>query len=213
MSKTNVFARNIALAGSFTLLLASSAFAQSGYYGRGDDYGRGEYSAGRGFANRVVEGTIASAEQTRFGERIRLTSGMDLVVPNDVLATNQGQRYQTSLLQPGDTVRMTVFSRAGDGRDARVRSFEIIRSASYGRGNRDWNGSYDNRSLAGTVVSFDRRDGVLVLQTDSGRTMNVSLQSYDGRLRRGDRVSISGRMDRDRGTFIAAGVRVDSNRY
>ncbi len=201
MFKTNVFARNIALAGTFTLLLASSAFAQSGYYGRG------EYSADRGFANRIVEGTIASAEQTRFGEHIRLTSGMDLVVPNSVLATNQGRRYQTSLLQPGDVVRMSVFSREGDGRDARVRSFEFLRS-----GNGYRNDGYNNdRSLSGTVVSFDRREGMLVLQTDSGRTLNVSLQSYDGRLHRGDRISVSGRMDRDRGTFIAAGVRLDGN--
>jgi ribosomal protein S1 len=200
MFKTNVFARNIALAGAVTLLLASSAFAQSGYYGRG------EYSADRDFANRVVEGTIASAEQTRFGEHIRLTSGMDLVVPNSVLATNQGRRYQTSLLQPGDMVRMSVFSREGDGRDARVRSFELLRS---GNGYRN-NGYNNDRSLSGTVVSFDRRDGVLVLQTDGGRTINVDLQSYDGRLHRGDRVNISGRMDRDRGTFVAAGVRVDN---
>ena len=206
MFKTNVFARNIALAGTFTLLLASSAFAQSGYYG---GYGRGEYSADRGFANRIVEGTIAFAEQTRFGEHIRLTSGMDLVVPNSVLATNQGRRYQTSLLQPGDVVRMAVFSREGDGRDARVRSFELLRSGTgYG------NGYYNNRNLTCTVLSFDRRDGVLVMQTDSGRTINVDLQSYDGRLRRGDRVSVTGRMDRDRGTFVAAGVRVDAtNRY
>ena len=198
MNKTNIFARNIALAGAVTLLLASSAFAQNGY-------GRGEYSADRGFANRIVEGTIASAEQTRFGEHIRMTSGMDLVVPNSVLATSQGQRYQISLLQPGDFVRMTVFSREGDGRDARVRSFEFLRS-----GNGYRNNGYNERSLSGTVLSFDRRNNMLVLTTDNGRTMNVDVRSYDGRFRRGDRVSVSGRMDRDRGTFVAAGVRIDN---
>lgn len=200
MIKTNVFARNIALAGAVTLLLASSAFAQSGYYGRG------EYSADRGFANRVVEGTIASAEQTRFGEHIRMTSGMDLVVPNSVLATNQGQRYQISLLQPGDVVRMSVFSREGDGRDAKVRSFELLRPAN---GYRDNNG-YNERNLNGTVVSFSGREGLMVLQTDSGRTINVDVRAYDGRrFRRGDRVSVSGRMDRGRGTFVAAGIRIN----
>ena len=72
------------------------------------------------------------------------------------------------------------------------------------------NGYNNERSLSGTVVSFDRRDGVLVLQTEGGRMINVDLQSYDGRLHRGDRVSVSGRMDRDRATFVAAGVRVDN---
>ena len=200
MFKTNVFARNIALAGAVTLLLASSAFAQS------DNDGRGERSADRDFTNRVVEGTILSAEQTRFGEHIRLTSDMDLVVPNSVLATTQGRRYQISLLQPGDVVRMTVSSRESDGRDTRVRSFELLRS---GNGNRDNDGYNNERNLNGTVVSFDRRGGVMVLQTDSSRTINVDVRSYDGRrFRRGDRVSVSGRMDRDRGTFVAAGVRI-----
>jgi hypothetical protein len=202
MFKTNVFARNMALAGAVTLLLASSAFAQYGGY-----YPRNEHSADRGFANRIVEGTIASVEPGRFGERIRLTNGMDLIVPNSVIATNQGRRYQTSLLQPGDVVRMTVFSREGDGRDARVRSFELLRSGNgYGNG---YGGGYNQRSLTGTVVSFDRRNNVLVLQTDNGRMVNVDVQSYEGRFRRGDRVSVSGRMDRNSGSFIAAGVRVE----
>ena len=205
MFKTNVFARNIALAGAVTLLLASSAFAQS------DNYGRGERSSGRDFANRVVEGTVASVAPGRNGERIRLTSGMDLIVPNSVLATNQGRRYQMSLLQPGDVVRMNVYSREGDGRDAQVRSFEFLRGGNGDRdNNRDNNGYNNDRNLNGTVVSFDRRNNMLVLQTDSGRTINVDVRSYDGRFRRGDRVSVSGRMDRDRGTFIAAGVRVDN---
>jgi len=190
MNKTNIFARNIALAGVVTLLLASSAFAQNGYYPRSN------YAADRGFANRIVEGTVASAEPARSGERIRLTNGMDLVIPNSVIATNQGRRYQTSLLQPGDVVRMTVFSREGDGRDARVRSFELLRSGGgYGNG-------YNERSLNGTVVSVDRRNNTLVLQTDNGRTVNVDFQSYDGRIRRGDRVSVTGRMDRNSGQAV-----------
>jgi hypothetical protein len=185
-------------AGALPLLLASPAFAQYGYQGRYD-------RVDNGYANRVVEGTVASAVQTQYGERIRLTSGMDLVIPNSVIATNQGRRYQTSLLRPGDLVRMEVFSRPGDGRDARVRSFELVRSG----GNYYNNGYNAGRDLTGTVVSFDRRDNVMVLQTDSGRTINVDVSNYSGRFRRGDRVSVSGRMDRDRGSFVAVGV----NRY
>ncbi len=194
---TKIFIRNLAFAGAVPLLLASSAFAQGRYY---------EPAAARGYANRVVEGTVAAAETARGGERIRLTNGMDLVVPNSVLATNQGRPYQMNLLQPGDVVRMTVFSREGDGRDARVRSFEFLRAGT-GYGN-----DYSNaRSLNGTVLSYNRRNNVLVLQTDRGRTVNVALSSYVGRVRRGDRVSVTGRMDRDAGSFIATGVQV--NRY
>jgi|KBSMisStandDraft_5_1062788.scaffolds.fasta_scaffold181554_2 hypothetical protein len=195
---TKIFIRNLAFAGAVPLLLASSAFAQEGYY---------RPVAARGYANRVVEGTVAAVEPARNGERIRLTNGMDLVVPNSVLATNQGRPYQMNLLRPGDVVRMTVFSREGDGRDARVRSFEFLRGGTgYGDDN-----YYNARSLNGTVLSFDRRNNVLVLQTDRGRTINVSVNSYGGRIRRGDRVSVTGRMDRDAGTFVAAGVQV--NRY
>jgi ribosomal protein S1 len=199
MFNTKVFTRNVALAGAVTLLLASSAFAQNGYYPRSNDR-----AANRGYANRVVEGTVASVAPARNGERIRLTNGMDLIVPNSVISMNQGRRYQTSLLQPGDVVRMTVYSREGDGRDAQVRAFELLRSSAGYNGN----GYNNDRSLTGTVVSFDRRNNVLVLQTERGRTVNVDVRSYDGRFRRGDRVSISGRMDRDSGTFIAVGVRV-----
>jgi hypothetical protein len=196
-------ARNIVFAGALPLLLAAPAFAQYGYQGRYDRI------VDNGYANRVVEGTVASAVQTQYGERIRLTSGMDLVVPNSVIATNQGRRYQTSLLRPGDLVRMEVFSRPGDGRDARVRSFELIRSGGDYYNNRYSNGYVNGRNLTGTVVSFDRRDNMMVLQTDSGRTINVDVSNYSGRFHRGDRVSVSGRMDRDRGSFIALGV----NRY
>jgi hypothetical protein len=194
MFRTKVFIRNLALAGAVPLLLASSALAQN-------EYGS---AAGRGYANRVVEGTVASVAPARNGERIRLTNGMDLVVPNSVIATNQGRRYQTSLLQPGDVVRMTVYSREGDGRDARVRSFEYLRP-----GGGDFN---NDRSLAGTVMSFDPRSSMLVLQTDSGRTINVDARSYGGRrIRRGDRISISGRMDRESGNFIAVGIQLSGN--
>jgi hypothetical protein len=195
---TKIFIRNLAFAGAVPLLLASSAFAQGRYY---------EPAAARGYANRVVEGTVAAAEPARNGERIRLTNGMDLVVPNSVLATNQGRPYQMNLLQPGDTVRMTVFSREGDGRDARVRSFEFLRSgAGYGNGNGN-NSYYNDRSLTGTVLSYDRRNSVLVLQTDRGRTVNVTVGSYGGRVRRGDRISVTGRMNA--GSFIATGVQVN----
>jgi hypothetical protein len=191
-------ARKIVLAGAFPLLLASSVFAQD-YYPRTDQ----PVVTGQGFANRMVEGTVASVAPGRFGERIRLTNGMDLVVPQSVIPTNQGRRYQMSMLQPGDVVRMAVWSREGDGRDARVRSVELLRSGGLN--------NYD-RGLTGTVVSFDRRNSVLVMQTDSGRTFNVSLVNNDTRFRRGDRISVTGRMDRGNGVFVADGVRVN-NRY
>lgn len=199
MPNSRNVARKIVLAGAFPLLLASSVLAQD-YYPRTDQ----PVVTSRGFANRMVEGTVASVAPTRNGERIRLTSGMDLVVPNSIIPTNQGRSYQMSMLQPGDVVRMAVWSREGDGRDARVRSFELLRSGGVYNNDRGF-----DRSVSGTVVSFDRRNSALVMQTDNGRTFNVSLVNNDTRLHRGDRISVTGRMDRGNGVFIAADVRVN----
>ncbi|HXH91518.1 MAG TPA: hypothetical protein VNN25_08055 [Thermoanaerobaculia bacterium] len=200
MFSTKILSRNMALAGAFTFLLGSSAFAQYGSY-------PGTYrAADRGYANRVVEGTVASVAVARYGERIRLTNGMDLVVPNSVTAVNQGRRYGAATLLPGDVVRMTVYSREGDGRDARVLSFELLQSNS--------NSYFGNdRRMSGTIVSFDRRNRSMVVQTDRGRTVSVDLSTYNGRMswdtfRRGDRVSITGRMDR--GNVFVEDIRVDN---
>jgi phage baseplate assembly protein gpV len=201
MFNPKTLARNLALAGALPLLVASSAFAQYGSYQRTDNH----YD--HAYANRTVDGTVASVWVDRNGgQHVRLTSGMDVVVPNSVTAMNEGRRYQASMLQPGDVVRLNVFSRQGDGRDAQVRSVELLdRSA-----NRRMSG-YNDRLVNGTVVSFDRRANVMVVQTDNGRTMNVDLNSYRATnnrnwYRRGERVSITGRMNRG-GSFIADGVR------
>jgi hypothetical protein len=201
MFSTKILSRNMALAGAFTFLLGSSAFAQYGSY-------PGTYhAADRGYANRVVEGTVASVAVARYGERIRLTNGMDLVVPNSVTAVNQGRRYGAATLLPGDVVRMTVYSREGDGRDARVLSFELLQSNS--------NSYFGNdRRMSGTIVSFDRRNRSMVVQTDRGRTVSVDLSTYNGRMgwdtfHRGDRVSITGRMDR--GSVFVEDIRVDNH--
>jgi hypothetical protein len=215
MLKTKVFARTIALAGALPLLAASSAFAQYGTY-------PGTYrAANRGYANRVVEGTVASVAVARNGgEHVRLTNGMDVVVPPSITSNYQNRRYQASMLVPGDVVRLNVYSREGDGRDAQVRSMEILsrygnngygnngnRNNGYRNGNNGNNG-YNDRLISGTVVSYDRRGNMAVVQTDNGRTINVNVNAYGGRnaFRRGDRVNISGRMNG--GTFVADGVRV-----
>jgi hypothetical protein len=202
MFSTKILSRNMALAGAFTFLLGSSAFAQ---YGSDP----GTYRAAeRGYANRVVEGTVASVAVARNGERIRLTNGMDLVVPNSISGVNQGRRYGAATLLPGDVVRLTVYSREGDGRDARVLGFELLQSNS--------NNSYfgNDRRMSGTIVSFDRRNRSMIVQTDRGRTVSVDLSTYNGRMgwdtfRRGNRVSITGRMDR--GTVMVEDIRVDNN--
>jgi hypothetical protein len=207
MLKTKVFARTIALAGALPLLVASSAFAQYGTY-------PGTYrAANRGYANRVVEGTVASVAVARNGgEHVRLTNGMDVVVPPSITSNYQNRRYQASMLVPGDVVRLNVYSREGDGRDAQVRSMEIMsRYGNNGYGNngyRNGNNGYNDRLISGTVVSYDRRGNMAVVQTDNGRTINVNVNVYGGRnnFRRGDRVNISGRMNG--GTFVADGVRV-----
>jgi hypothetical protein len=210
MFNTKRFARNIALAGALPLLVASSAFAQYGSY-------PGTYrTANRGYANRTVEGTVASVAVARNGgEHVRLTNGMDVVVPASITGMYQNRRYQAAMLVPGDVVRLNVYSREGDGRDAQVRSMEILsRYSNNGYGNnrnngyRNGNNGYNDRLITGTIVSYDRRSNLAVIQTDNGRTVNVNVNAYGGRnaFRRGDRVNISGRMDR--GTFIADGVRV-----
>ncbi len=202
MSNTKILSRNMVLAGAITFLLGSSAFAQ---YGSNPGPDR---SADRGYANRVVEGTVASVAVARNGQRIRMTNGMDLFVPNSITAQNQGRRYGAATLLPGDVVRMTVYSREGDGRDARVLGFELLQSNS--------NNSYfgNDRRMSGTIVSFDRRNRSMVVQTDRGRTVSVDLSAYNGRMgwdtfRRGNRVSITGRMDR--GTVMVEDIRVDNN--
>src|SRR5664279_375658 len=124
MFSTKILTRNMALAGAVTFLLGSSAFAQ---YGSNPGPDR---AADRGYANRVVEGTVASVAVARNGERIRMTNGMDLFVPNSITGVNQGRRYGAATLLPGDVVRLTVYSREGDGRDARVLGFELLQSNS-----------------------------------------------------------------------------------
>jgi hypothetical protein len=211
MFNTKRFARNMALAGALPFLVASSAFAQYGG-------NQGTYrTANRGYANRTVEGTVASVAVARNGgEHVRLTNGMDVVVPPSITGMYQNRRYQAAMLVPGDVVRLNVYSRQGDGRDAQVRSMEILsrysnngygnnRNNGYRNGNNGNNG-YNERQITGTIVSYDRRSNLAVIQTDNGRTVNVNVNAYSGRFRRGDRVNISGRMDR--GTFIADGVRV-----
>lgn len=223
MLNTKVLARTIALAGALPLVVASSAFAQYGSY-------PGTYrTANRGYANRTVEGTVASVAVARNGgEHVRLTNGMDVVVPPSITGMYQNRRYQAAMLVPGDVVRLNVYSREGDGRDAQVRSMEILsrydtngygrngnngygRNGNNGYGRNGNNGygrsnGYNDRLISGTIVSFDRRSNLAVVQTDSGRTINVDTNAYNGRFRRGDRVNISGRMNS--GTFVADGVRV-----
>jgi hypothetical protein len=204
MLNLKTLARNIAVAGALPLLVASSAFAQNRSY-------PGTYrAASRGYANRTVQGTVASVAVARNGEHVRLTNGMDLVVPNSITGMYQNRRYQAAMLLPGDVVRMNVYSREGDGRDAQVRSLEILSRYSNNNGYRNGNGrnGYNDRLIAGTVVSYDRRSNLAVVQTDNGRTVNVDVNVYGGRntFRRGDRVNISGRMNG--GTFVADGVRI-----
>jgi hypothetical protein len=139
---------------------------------------------------------------------------MDVVVPASITGMYQNRRYQAAMLVPGDVVRLNVYSREGDGRDAQVRSMEILSryDNNYGRngnnGYRNGNNGWNDRLITGTVVSYDRRSNLAVIQTDNGRTVNVNVNAYGGRnaFRRGDRVNISGRMDR--GTFVADGVRI-----
>jgi len=209
MFNPKVLARNIALAGALPLLVASSAFAQYGS-------NQGTYrTANRGYANRVVEGTVASVAAARNGgEHVRLTNGMDLVVPPSITGMYQSRRYQAAMLLPGDVVRMNVYSREGDGRDAQVRSMEILSrydngNNGYRNGNNGYRNGNNERLISGTVVSYDRRSNIAVVQTDNGRNITVDVNSYGGSrnaFRRGDHVNISGRMNR--GTFVADGVRI-----
>jgi hypothetical protein len=206
MFNTKVLARSIAISAALPILVASSAFAQNRSY-------PGTYrAANRGYANRIVEGTVASVAPARNGgEHVRLTNGMDLVVPPSITGMYQSRRYQAAMLLPGDVVRMAVYSREGDGRDAQVRSMEILSRYENNydrRGNNGYRNGYNERLIVGTVVSYDRRSDLAIVQTDGGRNVTVDMNVYGGRnaVRRGDRVSISGRMNR--GTFVADGVRI-----
>ena len=99
---------------------------------------------------------------------------MDLVVPPSITGMYQNRRYQAAMLVPGDVVRMNVYSREGDGRDAQVRSMEILSryENNYGRnGNNGYRNGYNERLITGTVVSYDRRSNLAIVQTDNGRTV------------------------------------------
>jgi len=202
MNVTKTLARNIAFAGAVALMLSSSAFAQNRSYP--GTYG--QQWGDRGFANRNVEGTVASVVHFRAGDRVRLTSGMELFVPSSITSMNEGRRFGASSLQPGDVVRMNVYSREGDGRDAQVRSIELVRSG-FAFGN-------DHR-MSGTIITLDRRGRSMLLRTDSGRTVAVDFSAYAGRgeaspwtFHRGDRISVSGRFERGSGNVVADDIRL-----
>jgi uncharacterized protein YdeI (BOF family) len=194
MTRMSSMTRTLGSAVALTFLLGAPVFAQTRGYSQ-DTY---RVANRGGFANRMVEGTVASVSHDRNGDHVRLTSGMDLFVPSSIVWTNGGRRFGASTLQAGDYVRMNVYSREGDGRDAQVRSLEILQTNSY----------YSNeRRLNGTVVSIDRRSRMIVLQADNGRTVNVNINNQAiPNVRRGDHVSIAGRMDR--GTMMADDIRV-----
>jgi len=205
LSKRNVVF-SIALSGALAIMTGSSALAQ---------YPNQERTANQ-YANRVVEGTVSSVAPDRNGgAHVRLTNGMDLFVPASITGVNQGRRYGASTLVPGDLVRMNVYSREGDGRDARVRSLEVLQSNN--RNYRHRNNTLNNALMSGTVVAVDRRANTLVLKADDGQVTTIDLNTYGERgsmtnsLRRGDRISVSGRMNRG-GVVIANDVRVDSTR-
>jgi hypothetical protein len=204
MFNAKIAVRNIALAGTVTFLLGSPAVMAQG---RGNTR-----TTAQGWANRVVEGTVRSVAPDRDGEHVRLTNGMDLLVPRSLTRMRQGRRY-TASLQPGDLVRANVYSREGDGRDAEVRSFEILQTSGYNNNNQRLNG----QRLNGTVVSVNRRSNLMVMRTDNGRTLNVDLGTYNGRgttsartFRSGDRITVTGRVDR--GTVIADDVSLINTR-
>jgi hypothetical protein len=199
-----ILPRSIALAGALTLMLGSTASAQNVYR---------QQNSNRGFANRVVEGTVSQVIRDRNGDHVRLTNGMDLLVPNSITGVTEGRRWGASTLRAGDVVRLNVYSREGDGRDAQVRSIELLsRSGGYNNG-RNNNGYNNGNVLSGTIVSVDRRANSLVLQADNGRTYSVDFNSWAGRdnnaraYRRGDRISVSGRIGRGN-AFIATDVRI-----
>ena len=112
-----ILPRSIALAGALTLMLGSTASAQNVYR---------QQNSNRGFANRVVEGTVSQVIRDRNGDHVRLTNGMDLLVPNSITGVTEGRRWGASTLRAGDVVRLNVYSREGDGRDAQVRSIELL---------------------------------------------------------------------------------------
>ena len=205
MSPSKRFTHSIALAASLSLLVGSSAIAQPT---------RSERTAGRGYANRVVEGTVASVVHERNGDRVRMTSGMDLLVPTSITGMREGRRFGASMLRPGDVVRMNVYSREGDGRDAEVRSIEFVSYGSYNNNNNGMRRNRRNVEMTGSVVSVDRRARRLVVQTDNGQAVTVDLTGYTGtnyNYRRGDRVIIDG-VTRN-GMFMATDLRANTTQY
>jgi hypothetical protein len=209
MFSTKSFTRSIALASSLTFLAGSAAIAQTTRYDR---------TAANGYANRVVEGTVSSVAHERNGDRVRLTSGMDLLVPTSITGMRQGRRFGASTLVPGDVVRLNVYSREGDGRDAEVRSIEFLQSGNGTYNNSTRNGMNRNGvnrngtnrvvSMTGSVVSVNRRARQIVVQADNGRAMTVDVSGVNGSwnsYRRGDRVVIDG-VTRN-GMFIASNLR------
>jgi len=156
------------------------------------------------YANRSIDGTVSSVVHGRNGDHVRLTNGMDVYVPNNVIPLNGGRNYAVSSLRAGDVIRADVYSRQGDGREAEARSVEVMRTQ-YGRDGRD-NGYNNERERIGTIVSVDRRNDLLVVQMENGRTMNVNANGRSLRgMHRGQRVSMTGRSTN--GMFYADDIR------
>lgn len=197
MNNSKITLRAVALAGGLALLAGSSAFAQDHMQKPRDDRSYNENTGGR-----IVDGTVQSVEHTRDGDRVRMTDGTTVVVPSSITGTSQGRRWNASSLQPGDVIRMRLYDRNGDGRGAEVQSMELMQSNSF----------YNNdRRMDGVVMSTNRRAHTLVLRTDDGRSVNIHARGLSvANFRRGDRVSISGRLDH--GVLNADDVRRIDNR-
>jgi hypothetical protein len=191
--------RSIALPGAITLLLGSPAVMAQGR-GNGRTGGSGIHQSGarRDGPVRRVRPRKRACEAD---ERICWCRGRSPACVRDAI---------TPL--PCDVVRANVYSREGDSRDAEVRSFEILQTSGDNNNQR-----LNGQRPSGTVVSANHRSSVMVMRTDNGRTLNVDLGTYNGRgnstarnFRAGDRITVTGRMDR--GTVIADAISINSTR-
>jgi hypothetical protein len=171
-------------------------------------------SAVRRTVNRVVEGTVSSVTREGNGERVRLTNGMDVLVPRTVARRSNTTRRGATVLQPGDIVRLDVYSNEGDGRIAQARSVEFLTRTGnnrYGNNGNYGNNNYGNNGnrMSGVVTTVDRRAGTLVMRADNGSLMTVRINGSAAGYRNGDRINVNGRYDR--GTIYATDIRVDRN--
>lgn len=221
MNRKNL-AKTLAVMAAVAILLPLSLFADSRPQyrtnARGDAYDR---------RTGQIDGVVRDVRDRGRAIVLSTTRGTHTITANGgTRVFYRGRSYRAADLDRGDRVRVTL---AGNGRNLRARSIEVLQSASRGYGavpygNRDRYGDRDgyrdrdgrdSRNQYATVYGFvsqiDHWNNRFQLRSSEGPAFWVDSRAERDatarRLRIGDRVLVRGVMDR--GVFRATDIQLD----